>query len=130
MTRSNIFFTYLHRGKCHAVDTPPHVLFTAVYSQSSNDTRTPFFLITCPPCGTLHLSAVGQLRRGQGTIGYTPPEVMLGDLLPCAPNQDVYALGHMMLVLFAKRAYKSANMFTSNVSVRTRGRIQGYSSTL
>ena len=61
-------------------------------------------------------AAFGDLRKGHGTLGITPPEAVLEKRIRCRPDQDVFAVGHLILLMVTKRRYKSHNMFMSRVS--------------
>lgn len=60
-------------------------------------------------------AAFGDLRNGQGSLGVLPPEAILEKHLPCRPDQDVFAMGHLIFLLVAKNMYKSHNMWLSKV---------------
>eukprot|EP00903_Cladosiphon_okamuranus_P020825 g19125.t2 len=57
--------------------------------------------------------AYGDMRGGQGTTGGLPPEAMLCREVPCEASQDVYALGHLILLTFTKHEWKGHNMWLS-----------------
>ena len=61
-------------------------------------------------------TAFGDLRNGQGSLGILPPEAILEKHLPCRADQDVFALGHLILLIVSKDPYKSHNMWLSRVS--------------
>lgn len=60
-------------------------------------------------------AAEGDIRNGQGTVGYTPPEAMY-DMVRAKFNQDIFALGHTALVLLVKNQYRRHNMMCCDVS--------------
>ena len=71
-------------------------------------------------------AAFGDLRKGHGSLGITPPEAIVEKYMPCRPDQDVFAVGHLILLIVTKRRYKNYNMFLSRVgalSVLSRYRI-------
>ena len=55
------------------------------------------------------------MREGQGTIGGRAPEGMMRRKVPCEASQDVYALGHLILLTLSKAEFKSHNMWVSKV---------------
>lgn len=62
------------------------------------------------------------MREGQGTIGGRAPEGMMRRKVPCDPSQDVYALGHLILLTLSKEEFKRHNMWISEVGGRSRNR--------
>eukprot|EP00903_Cladosiphon_okamuranus_P020823 g19124.t1 len=56
--------------------------------------------------------AVKRLKEA-GTTGGLPPEAMLCREVPCEASQDVYALGHLILLTFTKHEWKGHNMWLS-----------------
>ena len=64
----------------------------------------------------LNRAAFGDMKQGEGTIGGRPPEGTLNRRVPCEASQDVFALGHMVLLTFTKSEWKSINMWASVVS--------------
>lgn len=61
------------------------------------------------------LAAVGDDRWGGGTYGYTPPEAVFG-MCSAGPEQDAWALGHMLLLMLTKPQFRTSNMFMHSVS--------------
>ncbi|CAM9745710.1 unnamed protein product, partial [Hapterophycus canaliculatus] len=57
--------------------------------------------------------AFGEIKKGEGTIGGRPPEGTLDRRLPCEASQDVFALGHMVLLTLTKLEWKNSNMWVS-----------------
>ena len=61
-------------------------------------------------------AAFGDLKKGPGTLGVTPPEAVLEKRMRCRPEQDVFAMGHLVLLMVTKQRYESHNMFLNRVS--------------
>jgi len=56
---------------------------------------------------------------GRGTVGFIPPEAARNTAtVLCSPNQDAYALGHMIVQMFAIAPLKSENMLMNMVRLR------------
>lgn len=54
-------------------------------------------------------AAIGDKRRGEGTVGYRPPEART--TVACHPSAEAFSLAHMCLVTFTKRGMKEGNLF-------------------
>lgn len=61
------------------------------------------------------ITAVGDTRCGQGTVGSMPPEAMKSQRPLCSPDQDVFGVGSLLLLAAFKPHLKRLNIFTSPV---------------
>lgn len=60
-------------------------------------------------------AALGEVRNGEGTSGYMPPEAMLGMKVKSHSNQEVFSFAHLLWLTFSKQEFKQYNMFLGKV---------------
>ena len=91
-------------------------LDSATVADWSNPSVSFSLIISTPRSIFVHMAVQRELRRGQGTPGFIPPEAAF-TAVESTVKQDLFSLGHVILLVLAKAGIPhDGNIFLSRVS--------------